>query len=133
MKCFRIPAKTERLEEVIGFVEESLAGTDCPPKVKAMIDICVEEIFVNIARYAYEKEGDAAIECGMENGTITIVFTDWGVAYDPLKKEDPDISLGSSERAIGGLGIYITKKSMDDIQYKREDGKNILTIQKKLI
>lgn len=133
MKRLTIPANTKNTNEVIGFIEEALAGTNCMPKVKAMIDICVEEIFVNIAHYAYENGGDAVIECGVADDTLTIVFTDSGVPYDPLQKEDPDISLDSGERKIGGLGIFITKKSMDDLKYQHKKGKNILIIKKKLI
>ena len=99
------------------------------------VDIAVEELFVNIASYAYGKEeGLAVIRLDIEKDplTVKITFEDRGVPYNPLAKEDPDITLSAEERQIGGLGIYMVKKSMDDIIYEHKDGKNILTIVKKL-
>lgn len=133
MKHITIPAKIECLEEVIGFIEEELAATESSAKIRAMINIAVEEIFVNIAHYAYEKEGDATIGCAISGNTMTVTFTDSGHPYNPLEKEDPDTAIDSRERSIGGLGIFITKKSMDNIQYQYKNGKNVLTIEKKLI
>ena len=133
MKNITIPAKIEFLDQVIGFIEAELAETECSVKLRAMIDIAVEEIFVNIAHYAYENEGEATIGCAVSGNKITVTFTDSGLPYNPLEKEDPDISVDSRERRIGGLGIFIAKKSMDNIKYQYADGRNVLTIEKKLI
>ena len=133
MKRIVIPAKDESLDEVIGFVEAELEAAECSAKLRAMINIAVEEIFVNIAHYAYENEGDATIDCEIAGHKLSVTFTDSGFPYNPLEKEDPDTSIDVSERHIGGLGIYIAKKSMDNIKYRHKNGKNILTIEKKLV
>lgn len=128
-----ISAKTECLEEVLEFVEKQLEGYDCPAKTKVQLAVAVEEIFVNIARYAYEKdEGTAAIRVEAEGEPIQIAvtFSDGGIPYNPLSRDAPDITLSAEERGIGGLGIYLVKKSMDDVIYEYRDGKNILTIKK---
>ena len=99
------------------------------------VQIAVEEIFVNLAHYAYGSEQGTAtirVEVGGDPLQVIITFIDQGVPYDPLKKEDPDISLSAEERQIGGLGIFMVKKSMDDVKYEYKDGKNILTISKKI-
>ena len=130
-----IEALTENLQEVLDFVDAHLERVDCPMKAQMQIDIAVEEIYVNIAHYAYTpKNGKAKIrvETKTDPPAVEITFTDWGVPYNPLTKEDPDVTLSAEERAIGGLGIYMVKKSMDDMRYEYKDGQNILTIEKKL-
>lgn len=95
--------------------------------------MAVEEIFVNIAHYAYEKdEGTATIRVEVEGEPvqIAVTFSDGGIPYDPLSRDAPDITLSAEERGIGGLGIYLVKKSMDDVIYEYRDGKNVLTIKK---
>ena len=97
------------------------------------IDLAVEEIFVNIAYYAYApKVGMAVISIDISGGPVRIVFMDHGIPYDPLAREDPDITLPPEERGIGGLGIFMVKKSVDDIKYEYKDGQNILTIIKEI-
>ncbi len=129
MKEISLEAKVENLDEVIAFIDAELEGADCPMKKQMQIDVAVEEIFVNIASYAYgDGTGDATISMEIDGSTATITFVDSGMEYDPLKKEDPDVTLSAEERQIGGLGIFIVKKSMDDVKYRYEDGKNILTI-----
>ena len=131
MKELELEAKVENLETVISFVDEILEQADCPMKVQVQIDIAVEEIFVNIAHYAYHpKVGKAAIRVEVTDRTATFTFVDSGIPYNPLAKEDPDVTLSAEERRIGGLGIYMVKKSMDDISYMYQDGKNILTFSK---
>lgn len=130
-----LQASLEKLDEVLAFVEENLEKNDCPMKVLMQVQIAVEEIFVNIAHYAYGSEQGTAtirVEVGGDPLQVIITFIDQGVPYDPLKKEDPDISLSAEERQIGGLGIFMVKKSMDDVKYEYKDGKNILTISKKI-
>ncbi len=135
MKELKIKASIENLEQVIAFVDEELEKNDCAMKTQIQIDVAVEEIFVNIASYAYQPgEGDATImiEVVQDPARAEITFIDTGMEYDPLKKEDPDITLSAEERQIGGLGIFMVKKSMDSMEYEYRDGRNILTIRKKL-
>ena len=133
MKKMTIEAKREKLPEVLAFLDEVLESMDCGMKQQMQLDIAVEEIFVNIASYAYADEnGIADIEIDDETpGIVSIKFTDSGVPYDPVAKPDPDTTLSADERQIGGLGIYMVKKSMDDMLYERSGDKNILTIKKK--
>ena len=134
MKELTIEAEVENLNRVIGFVDEQLEELDCPVKTQMQIDVAVEEICVNIASYAYiPGKGFATVYVELETDpkTVSITFVDRGVPYDPLKKQDPDISLPAEERAIGGLGIYMVKKSMDEISYEYRDGQNILCIRKR--
>ena len=121
MKELRIDAKIENLEQVLAFLDTELESIDCPMKEQMQLDVAVEEIFVNIASYAYQPgEGDALIGLEKLEGPdrIVVTFIDSGVPYDPLAKEDPDVTLSAEERQIGGLGIYMVKKSMDDMTYE---------------
>ena len=130
-----IPARVENLDTVTAFVDAELEKLDCPIKTQIQIDVAVEELYVNIAHYAYAPgEGDATIEVETDpaSRTVSITFRDRGIPYDPLAKPDPDVTLSADERQIGGLGIFMVKKSMDDMRYTYEDGQNILTIVKKL-
>ncbi len=129
------PAKTESLSAVLGFVEETLESLECPMKVQTAICVAIEEVFVNVAHYAYpESIGDMTLHIGFdeESRTVTFRMTDKGVPFDPLQKPDPDITLSAEEREIGGLGIFIAKKTMDSLSYAYENGENILTMMKKL-
>ncbi len=135
MEKLDILAKTENLDTVIDFVNKHLEGVECPMKIQMQIDVAVEEIFVNIANYAYGTgEGPATVRINFDNQNkiVDITFIDNGVPYDPLAKEDPDITLSAQERQIGGLGIFMVKKSMDDVTYEYRDGHNILTLKKGL-
>lgn len=130
------PAEPEQLEPVQRFVEEQIERYDCSARVRFQLDVAVEEIFINIAKYAYRpgQAGQAAVRCcvGGDPLQVTIQFQDQGVPFNPLAKEDADITLTAQERQIGGLGILMVKKSMDAVRYSYEDGKNILTIQKNI-
>ncbi len=130
-----VEAKTENLNEVLAFVERYLEERKCPVKEQMQIDVAVEELFVNIASYAYEPDvGLVTIRMETQENPVAVVITfiDHGVPYDPLAKEDPDISLSAEERSIGGLGIYMVKKSMNDIFYEYKNGQNILRIRKNI-
>ena len=130
-----VEAKVEKLDAVLDFVNKKLEDNDCPMKTQIQIDVAVEEIFVNIASYAYAPgEGDATIEAEIYDDPLRIAirFTDSGMPYDPLAKEDPDVTLSVEERQIGGLGIYMVKKSMDEVAYEHKDGNNVFTIIKNL-
>ena len=133
MAELRIKAKVENLNDVMAFVDAELEKLDCPMRAQMQIDVAVEELFVNIAHYAYAPgEGDAQITVRAADGMVEIEFRDSGVPYDPLAKADPDVSLSAEERQIGGLGIFMVKKTMDDIVYHYMDGQNVLKIRKKL-
>ena len=124
-------AKTELLDDVLEFVGQELEQYDCPMKVDIQLKVAIEELFVNIAHYAYgDATGEATIQTETEPGRISVTFIDGGTPYDPLAKEDPDITLSVEDRPIGGLGIYMVKKSMDSVEYEYKDGKNQLTIVK---
>ena len=141
MLCFRylgsavrkrtIDAKVENLPDVLAFIDAELEKVDCPMKAQMQIDIAVEEIFVNIANYAYTPgEGRAVIGILAEPGRAEITFADTGMPYDPLAREDPDITLSAEERDVGGLGVYMVKQTMDDVHYEYRDGRNHLTLIK---
>ena len=135
MKELTIAATVENIETVTDFVNEQLEALDCPMKAQMQIDIAIDELFGNIAHYAYNPEVGSAtvrVEVIEDPLAVTITFIDNGVPYDPLAKADPDTTLSAEEREIGGLGIYMVKKSMDDITYEYKDGQNILKIKKNL-
>ena len=135
MNELTLEAKVENLDEVLAFVDGQLEQVDCPLKTQMQIDVAVEELFVNIAHYAYTPNvGTATIRVDVmpDPKAVAITFIDRGVPYDPLKKPDPDVTLPAEERQIGGLGIYMVKKSMDSMDYEYRDGQNILRILKNL-
>ena len=135
MKELTIDATVQNIEKVTAFVDEQLAQLNCPLKAQMQIDIAIDELFGNIAHYAYNpKTGPATVHIDVLQDPLSVVvtFIDNGKAYDPLAREDPDISLTAQEREIGGLGIFMVKKSMDEISYEYKDGQNILCIKKKI-
>ena len=133
MKELEVLAINENIDKVVNFINEELEANDCSIKSITQIDVAIDEIFANISNYAYTTEkGMAKISITVGNGIAKITFTDSGVPYNPLEKEDPDVTLNAEEREIGGLGIYIVKKTMDDVMYEYTDGKNILTIVKNI-
>lgn len=130
-KVLKVPAELDRVYEVQDFVNAALEEYDCDLKAQMQIEIAVEELFVNIAHYAYPNgKGGAEVSVGVEDGVASITFRDTGIPYDPLAREDPDVKLKAEDRSIGGLGIYMVKKSMDEMLYRYEDGHNVLTIRK---
>ena len=129
------PADDSALNDVLAFAEEELEKAECPPKAMMQLTVAIEEVFVNVAHYAYpDEEGQVSfgIAFDSESRSITFRIADKGIAFNPLEKPDPDITLSAEEREIGGLGIFICKKTMDEIGYARENGENILTMTKKL-
>ena len=135
MRELTVEAKLDHLDEVLAFVDSSLEEMECPIKAQMQIDVAVEEVFVNIASYAYTPGTGSAtlqIETEQDPPAVAITFIDSGMPFDPLLKPDPDVTLPAEERQIGGLGIYMVKKSMDSMEYERRDGKNILKIKKHL-
>lgn len=136
MKELVVEADGMNLPLVQAFVDEQLEEAGCPMLTQISIDIAVEEVFVNIASYAYgDTSGNAVIRVTVHEDpqTVEITFIDSGKQYDPLAKADPNTGLTLRERKKGGLGIFMVKKSMDNVSYEYKDGKNILTIMKKLV
>ena len=135
MKELTLEAKIESLQEVLEFVDTELEGLDCPMKTQMQIDVAVEEMYVNVAHYAYAPGVGMVtitLDFNEDSRQVAITFIDGGVPFDPTAKEDPDVTLSAQERQIGGLGIYMVKKSMDEMVYRYEDEKNILTITKRI-
>ena len=135
MKELTVKTDTENLLKVQSFINEQLEEYDCPMLTQTSIGIAVEELFVNICHYAYAPAaGDAVIRVGMHEDplSVEISFIDSGIPYNPLEKPDPDTTLSVRQRKKGGLGIFMVKQSMDDVKYEYRDGKNTLTILKKL-
>ena len=129
------PANTEALPDILGFVEETLESYGCPLKIQMALCVAIEEVFVNIAHYAYDGgEGHVSLGIAFDAAVSTVTFrmTDKGIPFDPLKKPDPDITLSAEDRDIGGLGIFIAKKTMDCVTYAYENGENILTMIKRI-
>lgn len=135
MKELTVDATIENIETVTAFVDEQLEVLECSMKAQMQIDIAIDELFSNIAHYAYNPEvGPATVRVEVQQDPLAVIvtFIDNGVPYDPLKKENPDITLSAEDREIGGLGIYMVKKSMDEISYEYKDGQNILSIKKNI-
>ena len=130
-----LEAKVENLPALTAYIEEELDRTDCSMKARMQLDVAVDELFSNISRYAYAPDtGDVTVRFDYDESerTVSITFKDRGIPYDPTKKADPDVTLPAEDRTVGGLGIYLVKKTMDGITYRREDGCNILCIRKKI-
>ena len=133
MKELTLEATVDNLPQVMSFLEEELETAGCPMKTQMQISVSVEEIYVNSASYAYAPgtgEATVRVEFRDDPAAVCITFIDSGVPFDPLRKADPDVTLSSEERGIGGLGIYMTKKAMNEMRYAYEDGKNVLTMVK---
>lgn len=135
MKELTIDATIKNVAAVTAFVDEQLEQLDCPMKTQMQVDIAIDEVFGNIANYAYTPEVGAVtvrVEIMDNPLAVMITFIDSGVPYDPLAKADPDITLSAEEREIGGLGIYMVKKIMDAVFYEYKEGQNILRIKKNI-
>ena len=129
----RVEAKKENFEKVLAFVEEALEKAGVPYEVQLSVEMAIEEIYLNIVYYAYaQKDGDAIIlaDINKKDKILTLTFIDEGPEYNPLLKEDPDTTMDIMDRPIGGLGILMVKRMMDDVAYCRENGENHLTIKK---
>ena len=135
MKELTIEATVENIGTVTEFVNGQLQLLGCPQRAQMQIDIAIDELFGNIAHYAYAPGVGLAtvrVERKEDPHAVVITFMDGGVPYDPLKKADPDTSLSAEEREAGGLGIYMVKKTMDGVSYEYKNGQNILTITKNI-
>ena len=135
MKELTVEAKRSNLLLIQSFIDEELEAVDCPMSTQIAIDVAVEELFVNIASYAYgDKTGPATVQVTIHGDPLSaeITLIDSGKQYDPLAKPDPDVTLAAKDRTKGGLGIFMVKNSMDDMKYEYKNGKNVLTLIKKL-
>lgn len=137
MKELTLDATIDNIPVVTDFVDENLEKVGCPMKAQMQINIAIDELFSNIAQYAYGKppsggKATVRVEVTGKPMAVIITFIDNGIPYDPLAKEDPDITLSAEDREIGGLGIFMVKKTMDEINYEYKNGQNILTIKKNI-
>lgn len=133
MKEITVEATVDQIGAVTDFVEEELEAMNCPMKARMQIAIAIDELFGNIARYAYHpKTGLATVRLETEGNPpqAVVTFIDRGDPYNPLEQEAPDITLSAEERQIGGLGVFMVKKTMDGMEYEYRDGCNILSIRK---
>ena len=131
-----IEAVVDNLDAVNLFVHKSIEQFEVSKRTLMQIDLIVEEIFVNIASYAYAPNTGSVkilIEAKEESRSVSLTFIDSGIPYNPLEKSDPDVNLSADDREIGGLGIFLTKNLVDNISYQFVDGRNILKIEKYLI
>lgn len=130
-----VDAKVDNLPLVNEFVEKIMTPLEPSMKVQMQIDLVVEEIFVNIANYAYgDGLGKAILQVRVLEAplAIEIVFMDEGMPYNPLEREEPDPDQALEDRKIGGWGIFLVKKNVDEVNYNFAEGKNILTLRKKI-
>jgi anti-sigma regulatory factor (Ser/Thr protein kinase) len=125
-----VEAKLENINAVFDFIAEQLKNN--PSKIRNKIHIAVDEIFSNIARYAYHAKTGKALVRILVAEDITVEFEDCGVAYNPLSAKTPDTTLSAEDREVGGLGIFMVKQIMDSVEYRRDGSRNILTIRKRL-
>ncbi|MBR0507082.1 MAG: ATP-binding protein [Clostridia bacterium] len=130
-----VGASLANLAEVQQFICERLSSVDCPEKTQMQTALVVEEVFVNVADYAYEPgkgKVTVCVDVAKDPAVLTLTFVDSGRPFDPLQKADPDVTLPAEQRNVGGLGIFLTKKLMDDVRYEYRDGQNVLTLTKNL-
>jgi anti-sigma regulatory factor (Ser/Thr protein kinase) len=135
VKEWTFEAKIDRIPWLTEHVDALLEGLDCPIKAQMQIDVAIDELLANIASYAYETgEGQVTVRFDFQpdDRTVALTFIDKGIPYDPLAKPDPDVALEVEKRSVGGLGIFLVKKTMDDMIYARRDGHNVLTICKRI-
>ncbi|MBQ1502235.1 MAG: ATP-binding protein [Firmicutes bacterium] len=135
MNELTIEAVVENIETVTDFVNEQLEAYDCPFKAQMQVDVAIDELFGNISLYAYDPEtGPATVRVEVEEDPLAVIITfiDNGKPYDPLSGTDPDVTLSAEEREEGGLGVFLVKKTMDEVSYEYKDGQNILRIKKKM-
>lgn len=134
MKSITVPAEIEQMETVQDFIGVELEENGCSMKAQMQINIAIDEIVSNIVHYAYTDIGQGLIEirCEVKGGVAEISTLDSGKQYNPLEAEDPDVTLSAEERKIGGLGLFMVKKIMDEVLYEYSGGRNILTIRKKI-
>ena len=135
MKEWTFEAKIDRIPWLTEQVDGLLEGLDCPMKAQMQIDVAIDEWMANLASYAYgDGGGEVTVRFDYlpDDRTVALTFIDSGIPYDPLAKPDPDVTLSVDKREVGGLGIFLVKKTMDDMTYARQDGRNVFTIRKRI-
>ena len=135
MKEMTLAAILENITPVTAFIDEQLEALDCSMKAQMQIDIAIDELFGNIAHYAYpDGTGEAMVRLDFDEAAhmASISFVDNGVPFNPLEQTDPDVTLSAEKRDVGGLGIFMVKKTMDKLEYSHENGYNELTIHKRI-
>ena len=133
MKELTTEAVVQSIAQVTQFVDEELERVGCSPRAQMQLDVAIDEILGNIARYAYAPgTGRVTVRADVAPGRATLTFIDSGAPFNPLEAKEPDVSLPAQERQIGGLGIFLVRKTMDDMHYARQNGQNILTLTKTL-
>lgn len=135
MKTIIVPAIRESLEEVSNIFNEEMLRNQCPMKQRIEFSIALEELFINIVHYAYGASGgDVRVSYEIKikgNAKVLMVeLADKGIAYNPLQKEEPDLTLSADERQIGGLGIFMAKKFLSSLIYRRKTEENCLLLTK---
>lgn len=131
-QVLKIPAELDRVDEVLDFVGSLVDAHGVTPDARMQLRTAVEEMYVNIAHYAYPLDGGwAEIRGSVGDGMVTLRLIDSGTPFDPLAKPDPDITLSGEDREIGGLGILMAKSMVDEIEYVYRDGCNQLTLRKR--
>lgn len=132
-----VPSKADKLYEVQDFITDRLSSTGASERTIRQLELVVEEIFINIASYAYDPPGSGEVEIccsvGEDMMKVVIVFVDKGPEFDPLGAPDPDISMDIKQRSIGGLGIHLVRNTVDGLTYSRDGDRNVLTIEKRLV
>ncbi len=127
----KLQASDDTIDDVQAAATKLMDEIGCSDSFKVSVLIVIEEIFVNIAHYAYGGEpGDAVVELEAGSKCFRAVFKDHGIPYNPLEKDDPDITLSAAEREIGGLGVFMVKEMSDRVTYEFSNGWNILTVEK---
>ncbi len=135
VKELTVEAAVENVRQVTDFVDEQLESLDCPMKAQMQIDVAIDELFSNIARYAYDPEtGPATVRVEVEREPLSVIITfiDHGKPFDPLSAKEPDVTASAEEREIGGLGLLLVRRTMDDVSYEYKNGQNILRIKKQI-
>ena len=134
MDTVRLTAKLESLETFRSFVLRRIKDWNITQEIVPKIELVLEEVLTNIINYAYPTgEGDVEVKCTLlNNDKLCFVIQDWGIPFNPLTKNSPDLSTGLFERRIGGLGIFLVRKMVDELDYQHEEGKNILKLCMKI-
>ena len=135
MEEITLTASVDQIKKVVDFVNDYLKKAGCSERSRIQIDVAIDEILGNIAQYAYAPDtGPATIQVETEDDPprAAITFIDHGKPFDPMTSKEPDLEKPVKERAPGGAGLFMVKKTMDDVSYCFKDGQNILTIRKRL-
>ena len=129
-----LPNDIETIPQLTEFIDSVAEEVGLEMSLTMSLNLALEEAVVNVMEYAYPEgqKGNVEIEVTADQEWMTFVIMDTGIAFDPTMKEDADTTLSAEERPIGGLGIFLVRQLMDVIDYKRQDNKNVLTLQKKL-